>query len=146
MIFNTEIYFPFWTQEVSLSSFLQALGQDQLSAHYYVVWLLLIPLVKVEHMTCPNGLEKYTLLIQKLWEGQRRKNCETVTKSTLIIMTEQMLDFSFQIFQKQQMNRSRCLVTQSCDPMISSPPGSPVHGISPGKNTGVGCYFLLQGS
>ena len=23
--------------------------------------------------------------------------------------------------------------------------GSSVHGISPGKNTGVGCHFLLQG-
>ena len=25
------------------------------------------------------------------------------------------------------------------------PPGSFVHGILPGKNTGVGCHFLLQG-
>ena len=31
-----------------------------------------------------------------------------------------------------------------CDPMDSSPPGSSVHGDSPGKNTGVGCYALLQ--
>ena len=30
-----------------------------------------------------------------------------------------------------------------CDPRDSSPPGSPVPG-TPGKNTGVGCYFLLQ--
>ena len=27
-----------------------------------------------------------------------------------------------------------------CDPIDSSPPGSPI----PGKNTGVGCHFLLQ--
>ena len=33
-----------------------------------------------------------------------------------------------------------------CDPMNCSPPGSSVHGDSPGKNTGVGCRFLLQGS
>ena len=43
-----------------------------------------------------------------------------------------------------------CLVTQSCltlcDPLDCSPPGSPVHGDSPGKNTGVGSYALLQGS
>ena len=26
-----------------------------------------------------------------------------------------------------------------CDPMDCSPPGSSVHGDSPGKNTGVGC-------
>ena len=41
-----------------------------------------------------------------------------------------------------------CLGTQSCptlcDPMDSSLPGSSVHGDSPGKNTGVGCHFLLQ--
>ena len=31
-----------------------------------------------------------------------------------------------------------------CDPIDGSPPGSPVPGKSPGKNTGVGCHFLLQ--
>ena len=40
-------------------------------------------------------------------------------------------------------------VAQSCptlfDPMDCSLPGSSVHGIFPGKNTGVGCHFLLQG-
>ena len=32
-----------------------------------------------------------------------------------------------------------------CDPMDCSPPGSSVHGDSPGKNTGVGSRALLQG-
>ena len=32
-----------------------------------------------------------------------------------------------------------------CDPMNCSPPGSSVHGDSPGKNTGAGCHALLQG-
>ena len=32
-----------------------------------------------------------------------------------------------------------------CDPMDCSPPGSPVHGDSLGKNTRVGCCALLQG-
>ena len=31
-----------------------------------------------------------------------------------------------------------------CDPIDSSPPGSPRPRDSPGKNTGVGCHFLLQ--
>ena len=31
-----------------------------------------------------------------------------------------------------------------CDPIDSSPPGSPVPWDSPGKKTGVGCHFLLQ--
>ena len=42
-----------------------------------------------------------------------------------------------------------CLVAQLCptlcDPINCSPPGSSVHGNSPGKNTGVGCHALLQG-
>ena len=29
--------------------------------------------------------------------------------------------------------------------MVYNPPGSSVHGDSPGKNTGVGCHALLQG-
>ncbi|CAI9162998.1 unnamed protein product [Rangifer tarandus platyrhynchus] len=41
-----------------------------------------------------------------------------------------------------------CLVAQSgltlCKPMDCSPPGSSVHGDSPGKNTGVGCHAFLQ--
>ena len=32
-----------------------------------------------------------------------------------------------------------------CDPVDCSLPVSSVHGIFPGKNTGVGCHFLLQG-
>ena len=31
-----------------------------------------------------------------------------------------------------------------CDPIDGSPPGFPVPGIPPGKNTGMGCHFLLQ--
>ena len=42
-----------------------------------------------------------------------------------------------------------CQMLQShptlCDPMDCSTPGSSVPGISQGKNTWVGCHFLLQG-
>ena len=31
-----------------------------------------------------------------------------------------------------------------CDPIDGSPPGSPHPWDSPGKNTGMGCHFLLQ--
>ena len=31
-----------------------------------------------------------------------------------------------------------------CNPRDDSPPGYPVYRDSPGKNTGVGCHFLLQ--
>ena len=43
----------------------------------------------------------------------------------------------------------KCLVTQLCptlcDPIDCCPPGSSVHGDSPGRNTRVGCHGLLQG-
>ena len=35
------------------------------------------------------------------------------------------------------------VVSNCLQPMECSLPGSSVHGISPGKNTGVGCHFLL---
>ena len=41
-----------------------------------------------------------------------------------------------------------CLFVQLCptlcDPMDCGPPGSSVHGDSPGKNTEMGCHALLQ--
>ena len=42
--------------------------------------------------------------------------------------------------------RSLQLSATLYDPMDCGPPGSSVHGDSAGKNTGVGCHFLLQGS
>ena len=45
--------------------------------------------------------------------------------------------------------RVPCSVAQSCltlcDSMDCRPPGSSVHGDSPGKDTGVACYALIQG-
>ena len=38
------------------------------------------------------------------------------------------------------------VVSDSLWPVGGSPPGSSVHGDSPGRNTGVGCYTLLQGT
>ena len=38
-----------------------------------------------------------------------------------------------------------CLITQSC-PTLCRPPEFSVRGDSPGKNTTVGCYALLQGT
>ena len=53
------------------------------------------------------------------------------------------------------MDSAKCAVKWSdlaqscptlCDPMDCSPPGSSIHGILHGKNTGVGCPFLRQGN
>ena len=48
-------------------------------------------------------------------------------------------------FLRNQCAKSLQLCPSLCNPMDHSLPGSPVHGYSPSKNTGVGCYFLLQG-
>ena len=54
--------------------------------------------------------------------------------------TSQQLSFS-DLYSEVNATQS-CLTL--CNPTDCSPPGSSVHGDSPGKNTGVGCYFLLQ--
>ena len=50
---------------------------------------------------------------------------------------------------RTRISHTTCgLVSQSCLTLCNRtdccPPGSSVHGISPGKNTGVGCHSLLQ--
>ena len=50
---------------------------------------------------------------------------------------------------KAELPCTRAQSLPSCptlgDPRYCSPPGSPLHGIiPPGRNTGVGCYFLVQ--
>ena len=56
----------------------------------------------------------------------------------------QLSDFHF------TFTREGVKVAQSCptlcNPMDYSPPGSSVPGIFPGKTTGMGCHFLLQGN
>ena len=56
--------------------------------------------------------------------------------------------FHTQVLINPYLNVCVC-VTQSCltlcNPMDCSPAGSSVHGDSSGKNTGAGCYVLLQG-
>ena len=56
---------------------------------------------------------------------------------------------SMEFPQKIRNRTAVCLVAQLCltlyDPMDCNPPGSSVHGDSPGKNTGVGGDALLQG-
>ena len=70
-----------------------------------------------------------------IWREFSRKNCSPVNKK------------------KKENNKSirtMCLVDQSCptlcDLMDCSPPGSSVHGDFLGKNIGVGCHALLQGT
>ena len=60
-----------------------------------------------------------------------------------------MLSFLFEYLCRDRIVESGSDVSQLCptlcDPTDCSPPGSSVHEDFPGKNTGVGCHFLLQG-
>ena len=47
-------------------------------------------------------------------------------------------------WEKNQARRIGCVL--SCDPMDCSPPDSSIHGIFPGKDTGVGCHSSSRGS
>ena len=68
-------------------------------------------------------------------------------KNWLFFFSSYLLPWNFnRIFMKwksESVNSLSCVWL--CDSMDCSPPGSSVHGIFPGKNTGVGCHFLLQG-
>ena len=62
---------------------------------------------------------------------------------------------AFLLFSPSSLSPPLCFHAQSvsvaqscptlCHPMDCSPPGSSVHGDSPGQNTGVGSHALLQG-
>ena len=49
--------------------------------------------------------------------------------------------YNFQVVFLKEIKLIVCSDKKDID---GSPPGSPIPGDSPGKNTGVGCHFLLQ--
>ena len=66
----------------------------------------------------------------------------------LEVCSERTLRFSFLAFIHSYMHTKwlqLCLTLSEYGPVDCSEPGSPVHGDSPGMNTGVGCQALLQG-
>ena len=65
-----------------------------------------------------------------------------VVRSLLLICRP--LSSSSQTEMKSE-NVSHSVMYGPLNPMDCSPPGSSVHGNSPGKNIGVGCHSLLQG-
>ena len=57
-------------------------------------------------------------------------------------LSDEYLVVNYTIYSADAASLQSCLTL--CDPIDSSPPGFPSLD-SPGKNTGVGCRFLLQG-
>ena len=55
-----------------------------------------------------------------------------------------MLLFAYYVSKAAAAAKSHQSCLTLCDPIDGSPPGSPVPGIlQAGKNTGLGCHFLL---
>ena len=72
------------------------------------------------------------------------------TKPLFFLISEPSgLHSSGTVFSLESLKLAQGSVAQSCltlwDPTDRSPPGSSVHGNSPGNNPGVGCHFFLQG-
>ena len=63
----------------------------------------------------------------------------------LKFLSQNLAIFYFYHVSKVKSENVTQLCLTLCNPMDCSPPGSSVHRDSPGKNTGVGCHFLLQG-
>ena len=94
-----------------------------------------------------------SLETSQLWKMlQNRKKHQFVPWRTMELWGQKIKIWSFiSMFGKMGScicNLLACLVARSCptlcDTLDCSPPGSSVHGIFSGKNTGVGCPFLLR--
>ena len=76
------------------------------------------------------------ITIAKLW---KQPKCPSIDEQI-----KMMLYTCIQTYIHRCMHAQLCLTL--CDSMDCSPSGSSsIHEIFSGKNTGVGCYFLLQG-
>ena len=92
--------------------------------------------------------------IKEYYSAMRRNEVLTHTGTRMDTEDTMLSDILNQIRSDQSLSHVRLnsevkvaqLCLTPCDPMDCSPPGSSVHGNSPGKNTGVGSHSLLQGS
>ena len=92
-----------------------------------------------------------TIVYYRGWYGNPNSGKSSNTWKWNLCQTlylQRLEGFTVQIFTSWVNYLVLCLVAQSCltlcDAMDCSPPGSSVHGDSPGKNTGVGGHALLQ--
>ena len=92
-------------------------------------WLPSLPLMGVnDHKDISDQISIINVKEERWLEWNWFKQCKPTNSNTKI--THMYVLF--------------CSVASLCNPMDCSLPGSSVHGNSPGKNTGVDCYALLQ--
>ena len=82
--------------------------------------------------------------MSNVWRGRREKLKQDMRK--LLKGLNSFMSCMWEWFHKCVCV---CVCAQSCptlcNPMDCNPPGSSVHGDSPGQNTGMGCHDLFQG-
>ena len=80
-------------------------------------------------------------VLSQMLRSERERNSKTLE------LAEEKRASSYPQTLLNRLPRWRCAQScpTLCDPMGCNPPGSSVHGDSPGKNPGVGCHALLQG-
>ena len=90
--------------------------------------------------TFPRHISEFNICISL---NYLLENFENVMKYAFSPEKECTINPNTHVYVCVYVSTQLCLAI--CDPMDCSPPGSSVHGNSPGKNTGVGCHALLQG-
>ena len=120
-----------WTvKDLAVWELLKLIRKSRIEPLSIFPWMELAPwLMKKQHAFQILKFSATNLLIEKLH------------KQLNITFVEHLLP-STRFYMRCAWSLSRA---QLCDPKDCSPPGSSVHGDSPGKNTGVGCHILFQG-
>ena len=126
-----------------LQGILPILGSNLYLLHFLHWQVSALPLYCLGSLKCFNIISLISSgLLSKLWYNVRA-NGSGLLKGHVILLKSLC-------FGTVALGAMLCLVTQLCptlwDPMDCSPPGSSVHGNSPGRNTGVGCMTSFRGS
>ena len=87
-----------------------------------------------------HSSNKFTLFVH--WIFLKVRTLIKTISLTYLAVREKTSYFNFATAASAAKSLQSCPTL--CYPMDGSPPGSPVPWDSPGKNTGVGCRFLLQ--
>ena len=101
---------------------------------------------------CSHEIERCLLLGRKAMTNLESifKSRDNTLPTKVCVVKSMIFPVVMYRYERRIIKKAMCvLLPQSCltlcHPVDCSPLGSPVHGDSLGKNTGVGCYALLLG-
>ena len=85
-------------------------------------------------VTTARRVPALAVSLSRLGSGQNSKFASNVSLTSLIVLKARIMSCCAVL--------CLCSVVFNCNPRDCSPPGSSVHGDSPGRNAGVGCWAL----